>query len=275
MSLLGAILAGGGSRRFGSPKTLARLHGTPLWKVAAGRLREVCDDVVAIVNHPGVSRAVELETLPDRLRLMGPLGGIDAALDRALRDGYTAVMVLAVDMPWVETGALRLLADAWREQGARLARGNGAAVGIASPMRGLPGEGHGAARGSAEPAAAGGGAVRPVARPAGRGHGASAGRVSERESSRGSASSGHIRHREQEVRQDHPGREPDRGAAQPGAPRHVGQARPPLPPRHPGHRLLAAPARGPRRTGSSRSDRTSSGSWANGTRTVSSPSTSC
>ena len=117
MSLLGAILAGGGSRRFGSPKTVARLHGTPLWKVAAGRLGEVCDDVVAIVNHPGVARAVALETLPDRLRLMGPLGGIDAALDRALRDGYQAVLVLAVDMPWVETGALRLLADAWREHG--------------------------------------------------------------------------------------------------------------------------------------------------------------
>ena len=117
MSLLGAVLAGGGSRRFGSPKTLARLHGTPLWKVVAGRLREVCDDVVAIVNHPGVARAVELETLPDRLRLMGPLAGIDAALDRALGDGHAAVMVLAVDMPWVEVRALRLLADAWRQNG--------------------------------------------------------------------------------------------------------------------------------------------------------------
>lgn len=117
MSLLGAILAGGGSRRFGSPKTLARLHGTPLWKVAAGRLGEVCDEVVAIVNHPGVARAVELETLPDRVRLMGPLAGIDAALDRALRDGYKAALVLAVDMPWVETEALRLLAEAWRGEG--------------------------------------------------------------------------------------------------------------------------------------------------------------
>ncbi|MXW19022.1 MAG: molybdopterin-guanine dinucleotide biosynthesis protein B [Gemmatimonadetes bacterium] len=117
MSLLGAVLAGGGSRRFGSPKTLARLHGTPLWKVVAGRLREVCDDVVAIVNHPGVARAVELETLPDRMRLMGPLGGIDAALDRAWRDGHAAVMVLAVDMPWVEVEALRRLANAWREKG--------------------------------------------------------------------------------------------------------------------------------------------------------------
>ena len=64
MSLLGGILAGGGSRRFGSPKTLARLHGTPLWKGAAGRLREVCDDVVAIVNHPGVARAIAVVSDP-------------------------------------------------------------------------------------------------------------------------------------------------------------------------------------------------------------------
>jgi len=115
VSLLGAILAGGGSRRFGAPKTLARLHGRPLWRVAAERLAAVCDDVVAIVNHPGVARAVELETLPDRRPLLGPLGGFDAALARARRTGHEAVLVLAVDMPWVRTAALRRLADAWRK----------------------------------------------------------------------------------------------------------------------------------------------------------------
>ena len=117
MSLLGAILAGGGSRRFGAPKTLARLHGKPLWRVAAERLAAVCDQVVAIVNHPGVAQAVEVETLPDRRPLLGPLGGIDAALARARRDGHEAVLVLAVDMPWVGTAALQRLADAWRERG--------------------------------------------------------------------------------------------------------------------------------------------------------------
>ncbi len=117
MSLLGAVLAGGGSRRFGSPKTLARLHGRPLWQVAAERLKAVCDDVVAVVNHPRVAREVELDTLPDRRSLMGPLGGLDAALHRAVRDGHGAVLALAVDMPWVGTNALRRLADAWREHG--------------------------------------------------------------------------------------------------------------------------------------------------------------
>lgn len=117
MSLLGAVLAGGGSRRFRSPKTLARLHGAPLWQVAGDRLQEVCDDVVAVVNHPQVAQTVELETLPDRRPLTGPLGGIDAALARAVRGGHDAVLVLAVDMPWVRTEALRMLADAWREHG--------------------------------------------------------------------------------------------------------------------------------------------------------------
>ena len=117
MSLLGAILAGGGSRRFGSPKTLARLHGQPLWQVAAERLQRVCDDVVAVVNHPRVADEVELETLPDRRPLMGPLGGLDAALNRALQGGHRAVLALAVDMPWVGIDALRRLADSWREHG--------------------------------------------------------------------------------------------------------------------------------------------------------------
>ena len=117
MSLLGAILAGGGSRRFGSPKTLARLHGTPLWQVAAERLGAVCDDVVAVVNHPQVASVVELETLPDRRPLMGPLGGIDAALAHALLTGHDAVLVIAVDMPWVETAALRQLVEAWSARG--------------------------------------------------------------------------------------------------------------------------------------------------------------
>ena len=114
MSVLGAVLAGGGSRRFGSPKTVARIHGRPLWQVVARRLEAVCDEVVAVVNHPRVAHEVEIETLPDRRPLMGPLGGIDAALDRALKGGHQAVLALAVDMPWVDASVLRRLVEAWR-----------------------------------------------------------------------------------------------------------------------------------------------------------------
>ena len=113
--LLGAVLAGGGSGRFGSPKALALLGGKPLWRVAAERLGAVCDDVVAIANDPEVASSIGIETIPDRCVPMGPLGGIDAALARAIRTGHDAALVLAVDMPWVETEALGRLAEAWRE----------------------------------------------------------------------------------------------------------------------------------------------------------------
>lgn len=113
--LLGAVLAGGDSRRFGSPKALARLHGKPLWEVAAERLGAVCDEVVVIANDPEVASAIGIETIPDRCVPVGPLGGIDAALARAIRTGHDATLVLAVDMPWVGTKALNRLAGAWRE----------------------------------------------------------------------------------------------------------------------------------------------------------------
>ena len=92
---------------------MALLHGKPLWKVAAERLGAVCDDVVAIANDPEVASAIGIATIPDRCVPMGPLGGIDAALARAIRTGHDATLVLAVDMPWVGTEALGRLAEAW------------------------------------------------------------------------------------------------------------------------------------------------------------------
>ena len=106
--LLGAVLAGGASRRFGSPKALAKLHGRPLWEVAAERLRTVCPRVVVVAADP--------ETFPgpavrDRTLGLGPLGGVDAALALAAEAGMDGALVLAVDMPWVPEAVLRRLAD--------------------------------------------------------------------------------------------------------------------------------------------------------------------
>ena len=52
MRILGAILAGGQARRFGSNKALARLHGEPLIAHAARALRELR----ALENAPPVRR---------------------------------------------------------------------------------------------------------------------------------------------------------------------------------------------------------------------------
>ena len=131
--LLGAVLAGGESRRFGSPKAHARLHGRPLWRLAADRLRAVCPRVVVVADDSrtflgradaGAGNGVretgaDLETGPnvevveDRSPGMGPLGGVDAALALAANAGLDGVLVLAVDMPWVPEEALRRLGEAF------------------------------------------------------------------------------------------------------------------------------------------------------------------
>ncbi len=119
MSLLGVVLAGGDSRRFGSPKALARLHGRPLWRLAADRLRSVCPRVTVVANDARVAREVSageggLEVRPDLKKGLGPLGGVATALALASESGLDGALVLAVDMPWVEKTALRGLAKAWR-----------------------------------------------------------------------------------------------------------------------------------------------------------------
>lgn len=106
--LLGAVLAGGASRRFGSPKALAKLHGRPLWELAAERLGTVCARVVVVAADP--------ETFPgpavrDRTPGLGPLGGVDAALALAAEAGMDGALALAVDMPWAPEVVLRRLAD--------------------------------------------------------------------------------------------------------------------------------------------------------------------
>jgi molybdopterin-guanine dinucleotide biosynthesis protein MobB len=103
--LLGLVLAGGGSRRFGRPKADARLEGLTLVERAARTLRPVCEEVV-------VGRAPEL---PDhRPGGEGPLAGIETGLLRADAEGFDAVVVLACDLPVVHTATIARLIEAWR-----------------------------------------------------------------------------------------------------------------------------------------------------------------
>lgn len=131
--LLGAVLAGGESRRFGSPKAHARLHGRPLWRLAADRLRAVCPRVVVVADDSGtflgradagvgngvretgadLETGTDVEVVEDRSPGMGPLGGVDAALALAANAGLDGVLVLAVDMPWVPEEALHQLVEAF------------------------------------------------------------------------------------------------------------------------------------------------------------------
>lgn len=94
--VLGAVLAGGRSSRFGSDKAQARIGGRSMLERATAEIAPWCDAVV-VVGRPG--------GVPDLPAPgLGPLGGIAGALDHALGLGFTTVLATACDMPALPDG---------------------------------------------------------------------------------------------------------------------------------------------------------------------------
>lgn len=93
--ILGVVLAGGQSSRFGSDKALAEIGGRSLIALAAEQLSGWCDHVVIVGRETGPAPC-----LPDWPRPgMGPLGGLAAALHYAVDKGYGEVISCGVDSP--------------------------------------------------------------------------------------------------------------------------------------------------------------------------------
>lgn len=91
--ILGCVLAGGQSTRFGSDKALARAAGRSLLTHAVDMLSLWCERVVVVGRE-----VAPAPTLPDWPRAgMGPLGGIAAALRLAQDEGHAAVLTCGVD----------------------------------------------------------------------------------------------------------------------------------------------------------------------------------
>lgn len=93
--LLGAILAGGQARRFGSDKAQALYEGTRLIDRVAAALGAQCANVVVCGREePG------FVCLPDWPEAgLGPLGGLAAALRHAGERGFSGVLSAGVDVP--------------------------------------------------------------------------------------------------------------------------------------------------------------------------------
>lgn len=109
MRLLGAILAGGRSRRFGSDKALALLDGRALLDHAAAALGALVEGTVVC----GRAQAGDLPAIPDRPAPdLGPLGGLCAALHHAAANGFDAVLTLPCDTPLLPPGLLARVATA-------------------------------------------------------------------------------------------------------------------------------------------------------------------
>jgi molybdenum cofactor guanylyltransferase len=119
--LLGAILAGGQARRFGTDKAHALYQGARLIDQVAAALAAQCEGVVVCGrDEPGFA------CLPDWPEPgLGPLGGLAAALRHAGAHGFTKVLSAGVDVPDLPKTLAALLA------------GEGAAIVESQPVVGL------------------------------------------------------------------------------------------------------------------------------------------
>ncbi|MDP5278746.1 molybdenum cofactor guanylyltransferase [Sphingomonas sp. DG1-23] len=107
MKMLGAILAGGESRRFGSAKADAILDGRKLVDHVAEALRHDCDALVICGRtHPKIFRLEDRPTAG-----LGPLGGLCAALIHGRDSGFDAVLSAPCDAPNLPAGLLLLLSQ--------------------------------------------------------------------------------------------------------------------------------------------------------------------
>lgn len=106
--ILGAVLAGGQSSRFGSDKAMAELDGHTLLTIAVDSLSGLCDHVIVVGRETAPA-----PTVPDWRRPgMGPLGGIAAALHHARDEGYDFLLTCGVDCAVLPDNLLEVLSPA-------------------------------------------------------------------------------------------------------------------------------------------------------------------
>jgi len=106
--VLGVILAGGASRRYGHDKALAMLGGAPLLQWVVDRVRPQVDEL-AISGDP--RPGFILAGIPDGLPNAGPLAALCSILAWAERKDFPLVMTVSCDTPFIRrdiAGMLRM-----------------------------------------------------------------------------------------------------------------------------------------------------------------------
>jgi molybdopterin-guanine dinucleotide biosynthesis protein A len=108
--ILGVVLAGGNSTRFGSDKALAELGGRTLLARAVDALSGWCEYVVIAGRATGPAPCI-----PDWPQAgMGPLAGIAAGLHHAVDENYETVLTCGVDSVLLPENLLETLSPAPR-----------------------------------------------------------------------------------------------------------------------------------------------------------------
>lgn len=101
---------GGRSSRFGSNKALFAPDGETLINKAVDLLRPLVKEVVVSASHAnaGAYAFLGLDIVEDQHSDCGPLGGLEALLDRC---STRWLLILTCDMPCVDSDMLRRMID--------------------------------------------------------------------------------------------------------------------------------------------------------------------
>ena len=104
----GVLLAGGNSSRMGRNKALMPLAGRRLVDRALAVLAGLFDDLLMVTNSPDLYADLGIRMVPDIVTGKGALGGIHSAVHNA---AAPHCLVVACDMPFLNAGVLRYLAE--------------------------------------------------------------------------------------------------------------------------------------------------------------------
>jgi molybdopterin-guanine dinucleotide biosynthesis protein A len=99
--VLGVILAGGASRRYGSDKALATLNGVPLLQWVVTRVQPQVDRLA--ISGTG-RRGFPFPVIADTVQDAGPLSALCSALDWAEQAGLPLVATFSCDTPFIPSG---------------------------------------------------------------------------------------------------------------------------------------------------------------------------
>jgi CTP:molybdopterin cytidylyltransferase MocA len=117
-TVFAAVLAAGGSRRFGRSKMLESLHDETLVRRAARLAREVCGDCsILVAGHEGSAVTAAAGDAPHFVivndRYQEGIGGSIALAARAVSHAADALLLLLADQPLISAQHLRALVSHW------------------------------------------------------------------------------------------------------------------------------------------------------------------
>ena len=110
----GVVLAGGQSKRFGSPKAFALRNGIPFYQYSIKALTPLCRSITIVtrreLRHLFDKAGDTVQVIEDdpQIQGQGPLAGICSAMNAVKAEWF---IVLPVDVPYIESRVIAKLTD--------------------------------------------------------------------------------------------------------------------------------------------------------------------